>query len=87
MTKTLAIIGNNDTAVMYFGREEPKETIMTAYQIAEAALIDLPIGSIIKVAAATGSRNFYFQHSDSGIVGISPGAYSRALDSCPVEVR
>jgi hypothetical protein len=52
---------------------------MTPFKIAEQALIDLPIGSVIKVGAALGWRNFYFQHQVTGIVAISPGAYCRAL--------
>jgi hypothetical protein len=52
---------------------------MTPFQIAESALINTPIGSVVKVGAAIGWRTFFYQNTDTGIVSISPGAYCRAL--------
>lgn len=52
---------------------------MTVYEIAEAALINAPMGSVVRVGAAIGWATHYFQNTETGIVAISPGAYCRAI--------
>lgn len=51
-----------------------------AYDIAEKLLVDLPVGSVVKIPAAFNGSNWFFQHQESGIVSITPGAYARALN-------
>jgi hypothetical protein len=52
---------------------------MTYYEIAERHLINMPIGSVIKIGATVGLSARFYQHQVSGIVQITPGAYCRAI--------
>lgn len=52
---------------------------MTYFDIAERHLINLPIGSVIKIGATIGFGARFYQHQISGIVQITPGVYCRAI--------
>lgn len=57
---------------------------MSNYDTAERLLIDMPIGSVLEIPAALlGWHSSFWQHQDTGIVAISPGAYCRALGLSP----
>jgi hypothetical protein len=52
---------------------------MNDFATAERLLINLPIGSVVKIPAAVGFHASFWQHQVSGIVSISPAAFCRAL--------
>ena len=53
---------------------------MSYLNIAERALANMPIGSVVKIGVTVGFKNSFFQLQGVGVVRrITPGAYCRVL--------
>lgn len=52
---------------------------MSYYEIAERHLINMPVGSVIKIGETVGFSARFYQHQVSGVVQITAGAYCRAI--------